>query len=578
MINRLSSQAAGALRRSGVVVLVVATVAFGQWSDPVNISNTTGYFSGNTSLEFDANGNIHLAFLDFVDQDTRVYYANNVGGSWTKTQVKSWGSGNTSGPALVITPDQTIHIFYNHSGTYVISKPVSGGSWSSATRLDNNQPGGCSPPDPSHPSSFPSSNYFASAGADSTGGILVVWQSLFNDNFNPRNAIWARYKPAGGSWGCLELIAGTSNDGNFPAEANVADNGSDLFVTWHNRDGVYYRKRSSTGTWDAPVQVNDGGGFIRMDFSPLGEWGVVHHEDVDGTASGQWFEIFVRTSQDQGATWSSAFNLSNKSNLDRKPHLTYDDQGNLHVVWELFNCDGCKPEVYYQARINGIWEPRVNLTNRPGGRDGLNQDESIRAYGNTLYATFNSTSDGYEDVFIRDTLPYIDVTPTSFTSDTWIGSNASNDSFTIRNSGPGTLSYSLSDDADWLSLSPISGDSSGELDTITIQYDVAGFLAGTYNAVITVTAPGAQNTPVYLPVTVHVNTVDPDHDGDGDVDQVDFGAFQHCMSGAGIPQADPDCEWAQLDAGDNDVDQDDLDVFIGCMSTPNVPADPQCMP
>ena len=57
--------------------------------------------------------------------------------------------------------------------------------------------------------------------------------------------------------------------------------------------------------------------------------------------------------------------------------------------------------------------------------------------------------------------------------------------------------------------------------------------------------------------------------------QSDFGLFQECLSGRGIPQNDPDCDDCHLD-GDNDCDPDDLDVFQNCMTGSNAPADPEC--
>jgi len=65
-----------------------------------------------------------------------------------------------------------------------------------------------------------------------------------------------------------------------------------------------------------------------------------------------------------------------------------------------------------------------------------------------------------------------------------------------------------------------------------------------------------------------------DLDGDGDVDQEDFGFFQACLSGTSVPH-EPGCEDADLDS-DTTVDQNDFAIFQGCMSGANVPADPDC--
>lgn len=66
-----------------------------------------------------------------------------------------------------------------------------------------------------------------------------------------------------------------------------------------------------------------------------------------------------------------------------------------------------------------------------------------------------------------------------------------------------------------------------------------------------------------------------DFDGDGDVDQEDFGRFQACLTGTAVPVTDLNCLYADLE-GDNDVDQGDFLIFQGCMSGANVPADPYC--
>jgi len=68
-----------------------------------------------------------------------------------------------------------------------------------------------------------------------------------------------------------------------------------------------------------------------------------------------------------------------------------------------------------------------------------------------------------------------------------------------------------------------------------------------------------------------------DFDGDGDVDQSDFGIFQGCLSGPWIPQTDPPCTNTDLD-GDGDVDQTDYDGFQRCFSGPAILADPNCLP
>ncbi|UCD29521.1 MAG: SBBP repeat-containing protein [Planctomycetota bacterium] len=58
-----------------------------------------------------------------------------------------------------------------------------------------------------------------------------------------------------------------------------------------------------------------------------------------------------------------------------------------------------------------------------------------------------------------------------------------------------------------------------------------------------------------------------DYDNDNDVDQSDFGYFQACYSGPGVPP-DTKCDDANLD-NDEDVDLVDFGIFLGCMGGAN---------
>jgi hypothetical protein len=70
-------------------------------------------------------------------------------------------------------------------------------------------------------------------------------------------------------------------------------------------------------------------------------------------------------------------------------------------------------------------------------------------------------------------------------------------------------------------------------------------------------------------------SVPGDYDGDGDVDQEDFGRFQVCHRGSRRTQPAPQCRFARMNA-DAYVDSEDMTLFSRCMSGPNIPADPNC--
>jgi hypothetical protein len=102
--------------------------------------------------------------------------------------------------------------------------------------------------------------------------------------------------------------------------------------------------------------------------------------------------------------------------------------------------------------------------------------------------------------------PTIAFTPASFTfTATYGGANPVSQTLNLHNSGAGTLSWVVTDNATWLSETPTSGTSTGETDMVAVSASITGLATGTYNAVITITASGATNTPQTVPVTLIVN-------------------------------------------------------------------------
>jgi hypothetical protein len=122
----------------------------------------------------------------------------------------------------------------------------------------------------------------------------------------------------------------------------------------------------------------------------------------------------------------------------------------------------------------------------PGNADTTDQDFALVVYNATAAAAS----------------PAIGVSPTSLSfSATAGGASPANQSLSITNTGGGTLSWSATDNATWLSVSPTSGDAPS---TATVSVNIAGLAAGTYNGTITISATGASNSPVSVPVTLSV--------------------------------------------------------------------------
>ena len=97
--------------------------------------------------------------------------------------------------------------------------------------------------------------------------------------------------------------------------------------------------------------------------------------------------------------------------------------------------------------------------------------------------------------------PAIGITPggLTFTAQQG-GANPAPQSLTIRNTGGGTLTWTVSNSATWLSHSPTSGTGTG---VVTISPTIGSLTAGTYNGSVTLYAAGATaiNVPITLTIT-----------------------------------------------------------------------------
>jgi subtilisin family serine protease len=149
--------------------------------------------------------------------------------------------------------------------------------------------------------------------------------------------------------------------------------------------------------------------------------------------------------------------------------------------------------VFLPAGVSGNFIVTVRAANIagdgvPGNADTTDQDFALVIYNGVSGAA---------------TQPTIGVSPTSlsFTA-TAGGSNPANQTINISNTGAGTLNFTASDNAPWLTVSPTSGTAPS---TLTASVDITGLAAGTYNGTITISATGATNTPVSVPVTLTVN-------------------------------------------------------------------------
>lgn len=85
------------------------------------------------------------------------------------------------------------------------------------------------------------------------------------------------------------------------------------------------------------------------------------------------------------------------------------------------------------------------------------------------------------------------------------GKNPDSQTIKIRNTGEGTLSYSITSDMPWMSILPASGTSKTGEKSHTVNVDIGGMNKGTYLGIISVTDPKAVNDPQEIDVTLTIS-------------------------------------------------------------------------
>jgi len=136
--------------------------------------------------------------------------------------------------------------------------------------------------------------------------------------------------------------------------------------------------------------------------------------------------------------------------------------------------------------------------------EGISAAYAINNNGQIVGYSYSNS--GYYHAFIYNPEPQavLSVNPTNLSPRCVRGQNAASQSFAVQNTGVGSMNYTITKDAVWLSVIHTSGTSSGEPDTIAVNYATSGLASGNYHATITVSAPGATGTPKIIEVNLAV--------------------------------------------------------------------------
>lgn len=98
----------------------------------------------------------------------------------------------------------------------------------------------------------------------------------------------------------------------------------------------------------------------------------------------------------------------------------------------------------------------------------------------------------------------LDVSPRVLHLETETGSSPQSLTLTLQTSPSGPFTYLLSDDADWLHITPAAGTSDENHEIVTVSFTTEDLPENSYSATITAMVEGAANAPLAVPVELTV--------------------------------------------------------------------------
>lgn len=349
--------------------------------------------------------------------------------------------------------------------------------------------------------------------------------------------------------GYLVIAAGSAE---FIREYGCAPHLADLDLRLNN-DGDYLTLKNRGGTVMDQVAWGSGGGYVSG-------WGSTSQPNADEAKS------IVRLNPDQDtdtyADWLS--NQNPAPNSDGAPIIAlnpttinfeflpgnYTDSQTFSI-----NKSGCGT-LNWSISDNAAWLCCSSTSGTDSGEVTVSVNTSgltPGTYTGTVAVTAANASNSPQNVTVTLTIlenpgaPKISLNRTALNYGAYEGVVTGAQNILISNTGTGTLDWSASVNANWLSCSPTSGTDSGVV-TVSINADRSGLAIGTYSGLVSISDPNADNSPQTVTVTLTIH----------DMNTSPFGTFETPTQNSTVCSSIPVTGWV-LD----DIDVVNVKLYNG---------------
>ena len=552
------------------------------WSTPLALSVAGGT---RADIAIDNSDNLHVVY-EHPGEDN-IWYRKRTAGVWG-SPVNLRSGGRSISPSISVKPDGSSIIVAWHEDGQV------GGEWDIFVNLFNNNAwSGVDNISEDSALSAP-----CKTASDTDGNFHVLWQSGGDE-------MWYRRRASNGVWSGkirIDHTAERSAIGDIAVSPDglvhalySEDDGAGGWEVWH--------RFFNGSVWSQQVNVSLHGGETDDVNAAL-------YADPFNRIHAVWHDfnnIWYSTSTSAGSSWSPRQPVVSNKHLASEPAITVDNAGVNQVFWQSRPTLASNWNIYRSTQANPPVGPRGTLAGVV--RDTFGDPVPFAVVTAAQQAGVTSVNGAYsflveqgthtaaasKQFFITQEIPNVHITENATTQQDFAITPEAPATVSTFTADPGNTSVKL----EW--TNPTSGQFGGTMirvatDTHPLQPDAGQLVAdvpGDPGSSGQFTHPNLTNGVTYFyAVFAHdgrpnrtyalprlasaTPALQTDTDRDGDVDQVDYGKFQACLTGSTIPQNDPACVWARLDE-DDDVDQNDFGLFLNCYSGPHVPAAPNCL-
>lgn len=351
-----------------------------------------------------------------------------------------------------------------------------------------------------------SRGYYPALEIDSNENIHIVW-SRFDGNFYYKSRV-------NGRWGKIEVISNGDAPlyfGDIRSKSNV------LVANWvqgdgDNQWGVYASAKVPGGQWNTPVKIGDtlplGEEDERLVQVAIDNKGCAHfvwHGIGRGGQTDIFYEKYCISGEDVNfiEVDKLTFNFTAEKPVHPSPQtFRVRNTGEGNLSYNVSSDKGWLVVDPVSGISTGEWDTITVSTDittlQAGVHTGTISVSSSDAYNSPVRMSASVTITEKQTPFI--TLDKFSHSFSSFAA----SANPSAQNFRVKNGGIDTLNYSISANRSWLAVSPSSGSSSGEWDTINVSVDNSGLEVGTYQGTISVSSPNVDNSPQNISVEMRI--------------------------------------------------------------------------